>query len=177
MTNYGSAFCENGEILACHQFICEHAAGRSYICATGTADVCCYFVADQDFLKLQNAFRHGESWDFVNKAIEKCRRLNIEFSIVTAVMNVNYREIPRILARVSKEGCNLRLNIFKKVPKAGITKFALSYDEFWEAMAANSWYYLPSKALFARLCGLRERLGLLVPGSEGEHPKCARGRS
>ena len=50
-------------------------------------------------------------------------------------------------------------------------------DEFWEAMAANSWYYLVSKALFARLCGLRERLGFLVPGSEGEHQKCARGRS
>lgn len=82
----------------------------------------------------QNDFRHGESWDFVDKGIEKCRKLGIEFSIATALMNVNYKEIPDILARVAREKCNLRINIFKKVPKAGITQFALTYDEFWDAM-------------------------------------------
>ncbi|MFA5147150.1 MAG: radical SAM protein [Candidatus Omnitrophota bacterium] len=84
--------------------------------------------------KLQNDFRHGNSWNFVEKAIEKCRRLGVEFSIATALMNVNYREIPDLLAKAKKEDCNLRLNIFKPVPKAGITKFALTYDEFWEAI-------------------------------------------
>lgn len=84
--------------------------------------------------KLQNDFRHGDSWDFVTKSIEKCRRLGIEFSIATALMNVNYKEIPKLLEKARKENCNLRLNIFKPVPKAGITQFALSYDEFWEAI-------------------------------------------
>lgn len=84
--------------------------------------------------KLQNDFRHGNSWDFVAKAIEKCRKLGIEFSIATAVMNINYKEIPRLLGKAKQENCNLRLNIFKRVPKAGITKFALNYEEFWEAI-------------------------------------------
>ena len=40
---------------------------------------------------IQNDFRHGDSWNFVEKAIEKCRRLGVEFSIATALMNVNYK--------------------------------------------------------------------------------------
>lgn len=84
---------------------------------------------------IQNDFRHGDSWNFVEKAIEKCRRLGVEFSIATALMNVNYKEIPGLLKKVKEENCNLRLNIFKPVPKAGITKFTLTYDEFWAAMS------------------------------------------
>ena len=85
--------------------------------------------------ELQDDFRHGNSWDFVSEAIKKCRRLGIEYSIATALMNVNYKEIPKLLAKAKKEDCNLRLNIFKPVPKAGITEFALSYDEFWASIA------------------------------------------
>lgn len=85
--------------------------------------------------KLQNDFRHGDSWDFVEKSIEKCKRLGVEFSIATALMNVNYKEIPKLLAKAKSVGCNLRLNIFKPVPKVGVTKFALKYEEFWEAVA------------------------------------------
>jgi len=82
----------------------------------------------------QNSFRHGDSWNFVDKSIEKCRKADVEFSIATALMNINYKQIPSLLQKVNKEGCNLRLNVFKKVPKAGITKFSLTYDEFWEAV-------------------------------------------
>lgn len=40
-------------------------------------------------------------------------------------------------------------------------------DEFWEAMAANQWYYPASEALFARLCARRARLGLPpCPGTD-----------
>jgi radical SAM additional 4Fe4S-binding domain len=105
-------------------------------------------LSDEDLLKfndidislefinkeLQNDFRHGNSWDFAEKSIDRCRKLGIEFSIATALMNVNYREIPALLGKAKKEACNLRLNVFKPVPKAGITKFALTYDEFWEAI-------------------------------------------
>ncbi len=85
--------------------------------------------------KEQNLFRRGNSWDFANEAIKKCKRLGIEFSITTALMDINYKGIPKILDRVTKEGCNLRVNIFKPVPKAGIYQFQLSYDQFWEAMS------------------------------------------
>ncbi len=85
--------------------------------------------------KAQNDFRKGDSWDFVQKGIEKCKYLGVEFSIATALMNLNYREIPKLFEKVKQEECNLRLNIFKPVPKAGITKFMLSYDEFWEAVS------------------------------------------
>lgn len=82
----------------------------------------------------QNVFRKGESWNFVDEAMKKCQRLGVEFSITTALMNVNYKEVPKLLARASKENCNLRVNIFKPVPKAGIFKYQLNYDEFWEGM-------------------------------------------
>lgn len=84
---------------------------------------------------VQNDFRHGDSWNFVEKAIEKCRRLGVEFSIATALMNINYQQIPLLLEKVKTENCNLRLNIFKPVPKAGIRQFTLTYDEFWTSMS------------------------------------------
>ncbi len=83
---------------------------------------------------VQNDFRNGQSWDFATKAMDKCRKLGIEFSTATALMNINYKEIPFLLKKVYQEGCNLRLNVFKKVIKAGITQFALNYDEFWTAV-------------------------------------------
>lgn len=83
---------------------------------------------------VQNDFRHGQSWDFAAKAMDRCRRLGVEFSVATALMNVNYEQIPMLLEKVSEEGCNLRLNVFKKVIKAGVTKFALTFDQFWEAV-------------------------------------------
>ena len=82
----------------------------------------------------QNTFRKGYSWNFVDEAIKKCRRLGIEFSITTALMNVNYKEVPKLLARAAEEGCNLRVNIFKPVPQAGVFKYKLSFDEFWEGI-------------------------------------------
>ncbi len=85
--------------------------------------------------KKQNEFRHGNSWNFVERGIEKLKKLNIEFSIATALMNANYKQIPSMLQKAKEEKCNLRLNIFKPVPKAGITKFSLTYNEFWEAVS------------------------------------------
>lgn len=84
--------------------------------------------------KEQNTFRHGNSWNFVDKAIKKCQRLGVEFSITTALMNVNYKQIPSLLERAAKENCNLRTNVFKPVPKADIWKFQLNYEQFWDAM-------------------------------------------
>jgi len=82
----------------------------------------------------QNNFRDGESQYFIDEAIKKCKRLGIEFSITAAIMNINYREIPKLLDRAAKEGCNLRVNFFKPVPRAGIYEYQLSFDEFWEAV-------------------------------------------
>jgi radical SAM protein with 4Fe4S-binding SPASM domain len=84
--------------------------------------------------KEQNTFRKGKSWNFVDESIMKCQRLGVEFSITTALMNINYKQIPGVLERAKKEKCNLRINIFKPVPKAGIYKFKLNYEQFWEAM-------------------------------------------
>ena len=82
----------------------------------------------------QNRFRKGRSWNFVDKAIEKCQRLGVEFSITTALMNINYNEIPKLLRKAAEENCNLRTNVFKPVPKAGIFEYQLNYDQFWDAM-------------------------------------------
>jgi radical SAM protein with 4Fe4S-binding SPASM domain len=87
--------------------------------------------SDQEF---QDNFRKGSSWEMAQRSIEKCRRLGIEFSIATALMNINFKGIPFLLKKVKEEACNLRMNIFKRVPQMGITKYELSYEEFWEAM-------------------------------------------
>ncbi len=82
----------------------------------------------------QNSFRNGESQELVDQAIEKSKRLGIEFSITAVLMNINYKGIPQLLEKVAEEGCNLRVNVFKPVPKAGIYKYRLSFEEFWEAV-------------------------------------------
>ncbi len=79
----------------------------------------------------QNSFRNGESQELVDQAIEKSKRLGIEFSITAVLMNINYKEIPQLLEKVAEEGCNLRVNVFKPVPRAGIYKYRLSFEEFW----------------------------------------------
>jgi len=40
-------------------------------------------------------------------------------------------------------------------------------DEFWEVMAGNEWHLPASEALFARLCGWRERLGFPTRREQG----------
>lgn len=50
-------------------------------------------------------------------------------------------------------------------------------DEFWEAMAANTWHYPASEALFARLSARRAGLGLPPrPEARGAHRSSAGGR-
>jgi radical SAM protein with 4Fe4S-binding SPASM domain len=82
----------------------------------------------------QNAFRGGDSWSMALRAVEKCRSSNVEVSITTTIMNINYEELPKILSLTRKIGCHLRVNIFKPVPQAGIFHYQLSFNEFWQAM-------------------------------------------
>lgn len=82
----------------------------------------------------QDSFRKGESQMYIDAAVETCQRLGVEFSFTTAIMNINYREIPRLLQRAAQEGCNLRVNIFKPVPGTGTFSYYLDYDQFWEAV-------------------------------------------
>lgn len=82
--------------------------------------------------KSHDNFRSGNASTLVSMAMEKCRKNNVEFSMATAVMNVNYKQLPELLKIAGREGCNLRTNIFK--PVGNITEFELSYDEFWDAI-------------------------------------------
>jgi len=84
--------------------------------------------------KLQNEFRNGESWSLAQESIEKCVRVGVEYSIVTAVMSINFMEIPMLLEMVKNIRCNLRLNIFKRVPYSNNKIFELNYEEFWKAI-------------------------------------------
>ena len=71
----------------------------------------------------------------MDEAIKKCQRLDVEFSITTALMNINYKQVASLLKKAGREGSNLRVNIFKPVPKAGIYEYTLSFEEFWEGMS------------------------------------------
>lgn len=82
----------------------------------------------------QNSFRDGESYNLVMEAIKKCQRVGVEFSLTATIMNINYKEIPKLLKRAAHEECNLRVNIFKPVPQARIYQYQLNFEEFWESI-------------------------------------------
>ena len=78
-----------------------------------------------------NTFRNGNVAFSVLKGIERCKKLGVECSIATALMNINYNVIDKICALAQSFEINLRINIYKSVHT---DKFKLTYDQFWEGI-------------------------------------------
>ncbi len=77
----------------------------------------------------QDAFRGEGNWDLVHQAMDRCRRLGIEVSILATLMRTNYRLMDGLAALARSQGVNLRVNVYQAVHT---DRFRLTYDEFWE---------------------------------------------
>lgn len=65
------------------------------------------------------------------KGVETCRKLGINTSIATCLMNINYKSIVGFKSLLDKYNICLRINLYKPVNS---NKFLLSYNQFWEAI-------------------------------------------
>ncbi|MHB1417230.1 MAG: radical SAM protein [Chloroflexota bacterium] len=77
----------------------------------------------------QDAFRAPGNWARVVAALERCRALGVETTIIAVLMNVNYHQMGELGSLAAGFGANLRVNVYQPVQS---DDFALSYDEFWE---------------------------------------------
>jgi MoaA/NifB/PqqE/SkfB family radical SAM enzyme len=84
------------------------------------------FAAERE----QDLFRGRGNWRDVHAAIERCRRLGIEVSILATLMNTNYDQMGDLVGLARSVGTNLRVNVYQSVNTAS---FRLSYEQFWDA--------------------------------------------
>jgi radical SAM protein with 4Fe4S-binding SPASM domain len=68
-------------------------------------------------------------------AIKRCKKLNINVSIVTVLMSNNYSYFSKFKRLIDKYDINLRINLYKPVNK---DEFTPSYEQFWEAIKSIS---------------------------------------
>lgn len=78
-----------------------------------------------------NSFRKGNISPLIIEGVERCKKNNVECSIATAMMNVNYMFMDKMVELAQKMAVNLRVNIYKPV---NTNEFVLTYDEFWEGI-------------------------------------------
>lgn len=67
----------------------------------------------------------------VIRAIEKCKKYDINVSIVAVLMSNNYNYFPKFRNILDNYGINLRINVYKP---AHTKIFAPSYNQFWGAI-------------------------------------------
>jgi MoaA/NifB/PqqE/SkfB family radical SAM enzyme len=77
----------------------------------------------------QDRFRGEGNWELVHRAMERCRCLGVEVSILATLMNVNCHLMDRLMALAHARGVNLRVNAYQAVHTDA---FRLSYQQFWE---------------------------------------------
>jgi radical SAM protein with 4Fe4S-binding SPASM domain len=77
----------------------------------------------------QDTFRGPGSWDLAMRAMERCRTLGVEVTIIAVMMRTNYRCLPEIARLAHRSHANFRLNVYQPVKSDA---FSLTYEEFWE---------------------------------------------
>jgi MoaA/NifB/PqqE/SkfB family radical SAM enzyme len=77
----------------------------------------------------QDQFRGAGNWTLVHQAMERCRSLGIEVSILATLMKTNYDQMDRLVHLARRNGVNLRVNAYQPVKTDA---FRLTYQEFWE---------------------------------------------
>ncbi|MBT6691403.1 radical SAM protein [Candidatus Parcubacteria bacterium] len=88
-------------------------------------------------LDFANAKEHDEwrgypgLFDRAIESIERCKKLGIEISIATVLMNSNYKVFGEFKKILDKYDIHLRVNLCKPVDT---DEFQMSYEEFWESM-------------------------------------------
>ena len=77
----------------------------------------------------QDAFRAPGNWALVHAAMERCRGLGIEVSILATLMTTNYDRMGELVALARRNGVNLRVNAYQPVRS---DRFRLTYAQFWQ---------------------------------------------
>jgi MoaA/NifB/PqqE/SkfB family radical SAM enzyme len=77
----------------------------------------------------QDSFRGTGNWRQVHKAMDRCRSLDVEVSILATMMNINYQQMDDLARLAQDRGVNLRVNVYQPVQTQ---LFSLSYQQFWE---------------------------------------------
>jgi MoaA/NifB/PqqE/SkfB family radical SAM enzyme len=77
----------------------------------------------------QDAFRGKGNWALVHQAMDRCKRLGIEVSILATLMSTNYHQLDRLVALARRNGVNLRVNAYQAVKTDA---YRLTYEAFWE---------------------------------------------
>jgi radical SAM protein with 4Fe4S-binding SPASM domain len=76
-------------------------------------------------------FRGDGAWDTATRALERCRSLGIETTVLAVLMRENHRDLPALAKLAAAYGAPLRVNVYQPVKRFD---FAPSYDEFWVAV-------------------------------------------
>jgi len=77
----------------------------------------------------QDTFRGPGSWDMAIQAMERCRALGVEITIIAVMMRTNYRRLPEIARLAHTHGANFRLNVYQPVKSDA---YSMTYEEFWD---------------------------------------------
>jgi MoaA/NifB/PqqE/SkfB family radical SAM enzyme len=77
----------------------------------------------------QDLFRGRGNWRDVRAAMERCRKLGIEVSMLATMMNTNYDKMDGLAQLAHSLEVNLRVNVYQSVRT---DRFQLSYEQFWE---------------------------------------------
>ncbi|MBN1583599.1 MAG: radical SAM protein [Anaerolineae bacterium] len=96
-----------------------------YLRAFHDVEVSIDFPTEQE----QDIFRGRGNWQAVHMAIERCRKLGIEVSILATMMSTNYDKMSQMVGLARSVGTNLRVNVYQPVQT---DSFRLSYEQFWQ---------------------------------------------
>ncbi len=77
----------------------------------------------------QDRFRGPGSWDLAMRAMERCRALGVEITIIAVMMRTNYQRLPDIARLARDRGANFRVNVYQPVKSDA---YSMTYEEFWE---------------------------------------------
>ncbi len=95
------------------------------LCAFHDVEVSIDFPTDHE----QDRFRGQGNWRDVHAAMERCRNLGIEVTILATLMSNNYDRMDGLARLARSRGTNLRVNAYQPVKT---DHFRLSYEQFWE---------------------------------------------
>jgi MoaA/NifB/PqqE/SkfB family radical SAM enzyme len=76
----------------------------------------------------QDEFRGAGNWTLVHQAIERCKEVGTQVSILCTLMNANWDKMDAMVGLARQEGVNLRVNAYQPVKTDA---FRLSYAQFW----------------------------------------------
>ncbi len=77
----------------------------------------------------QDAFRGLGSWDMAMQAMQRCRSLGVEVTIIAVMMRTTFRRLPEVAKLAHAFGANFRVNVYQPVKSDA---FSMSYAQFWE---------------------------------------------